>query len=234
MNLKFASLSRAGDDNKNEDCLMEPIEVGGHWWCAIADGVGSSQCGSMASKICIDWLRTNVHDSLSMSSVFRGISEDLKLRAIEHGVSLHISSTLSVLRLSGYDAFVGHVGDTRISHYRGAGVVTRTYDQTEVQLLIDEGVLSRYQARRYHRRHVILSAMSSHRPYDLYENRFYVEAGDRIMLTTDGFHQAINRRSVAQLSSTHGDFFSFFRSVEDAITHLRPSDDATCVAIEVE
>ena len=234
MNLRFASLSRAGPANNNQDCFMEPITSGDDWWCAIADGVGSSQYGAIASKICIDWLSANLSDAISMRSIFRAISDYLRTRAMEHQVHRRMSSTLSVLRLSGHDAFVGHVGDTRISQYRGGGVVTRTYDQTEVQLLIDEGVLSRYQARRYPRKHVILSAMSSHHRYELYESRFSVEKGDRILLTTDGFHQTVNRRSVAHLSSSHKDFCSFFQAIKNTVSDLTPSDDTTCLAIELE
>ena len=234
MTLRSCWLSRAGSRGDNQDLLLEPVSTGLDWWCAIADGVGTSHHGARASRFCIDAIRKTMQDELAMDTLFRAVSAYMIRRAAEIGVTDSMSTTLSVLRLSRCTAFVGHVGDTRITHYRGNGVMTRTHDQTEVQRLVDTGVLSRYQARRYPRKNVLISAMSTHSEYDLYESAFGVHVGDRILLTTDGFHQIVDRREIALLSSRHASLDLFFEGIKDSLSRRSLADDATCLAVEVE
>src|SRR3546814_5436694 len=76
---------------------------------------------------------------------------------------MRISDWSSDVCSSDLNARVGHVGDSRIYHLRGSGLVTRTKDQTEVQHLIDEGILTPERAKMYPRKNVLLSAISRDR-----------------------------------------------------------------------
>ena len=233
MILLFHSLSVAGPKGKNQDCLLEPTRNDGEWWCAIADGVGGSDLGEVASRLCIDTVRQQLVNGKTMEELFCIVADKLSEKAQSATTDQTMSSTLSILRLVGKQAFVGHVGDTRITHYRNGGVVTRTRDQTEVQQLLDDGVLTKYQARRYPRKNVILSAMSPKRSHTLFESSFDVELGDRILLTTDGFHHCLQKRTIAYLSEKGPDFRTFFQSIERELSQVVLEDDATVLAIEV-
>ena len=123
MNLSYRSLSLAGPRGHNQDCILEPTTSGADWWCAIADGVGGSRGGGVASQVCIEAVRNSIADGEVMSNLFRKVSDALLRTATADGEDVRMSSTLSVLRISGTAAFVGHVGDTRINHYRGIGVM---------------------------------------------------------------------------------------------------------------
>ena len=233
MNLRFQFVSLVGPRGDNQDQVLEPIRSGADWWCAIADGVGGSEQGGVASRMCIDAVRQSVEDDLPMRNVFAAVSEYLSENARGRSALRRMSSTLSVLRLSERAAFVGHVGDTRITHYRDSGVMARTRDQTEVQRLLDDGAISRYQARRYPRRNVLLSAMSPYTEYALYENEFAVTNGDRILLTTDGFHNHIQQGRVARMSAHCSSFVEFFQSMRRGLEGIALNDDATCLAVEI-
>ena len=233
MSLTYRSLSLPGPRGHNQDCVLEPTSSGAEWWCAIADGVGGSGAGEVASRVCIEAVRNSIEDGEAMPRLFRKVADAL-LRAAKTEVNAaRMSSTLSVLRISGTQAFVGHVGDTRISHYRGIGVMGRTRDQTEVQKLLDDGVLTKHQARRYPRKNVILSAMSPQKKFTLFENEFVVKRGDRILLTTDGFHALLQRRAVAEISSNCPAFDMFFTVIEKQLSKLSLTDDATVLALEI-
>ena len=233
MNLSYRSLSLAGPKGHNQDCILEPTTSGADWWCAIADGVGGSGGGEVASRVCIDAVRSSIADGELMSSLFSKVADALLRAATANDENVRMSSTLSVLRISGTGAFVGHVGDTRISHYRGVGVMGRTHDQTEVQKLLDDRVLTKRQALRYPRRNVILSAMSPQKEFTLFENEFSVERGDRILLTSDGFHGQLHRRAVSKISSNCAAFEMFFSAIEKQLNELSLNDDATVLAFEI-
>ncbi|WP_082617365.1 PP2C family protein-serine/threonine phosphatase [Bosea sp. Root670] len=231
--MKFHHCSLMGPKGENQDAILYPFQAGNSVWCAIADGVGSSALGGLAARSSLEVVKQASNDE-TMSDLFAKVSKKLSQIAAENPTAKSISTTLSVLRISGDQAFIGHVGDTRISHYRGAGVLGRTRDQTEVQKLLDDGVLTKNQARRYPRRNVLLSAMSAGRDYDLFETNFTVENGDRLLLTTDGFHGKLLRGQIAELSSSNLDFTTFWTSVLAAIDSVKLDDDASCLAVEIE
>ena len=229
----FQSLSLVGPRAYNQDCLLEPVSVNEDWWCAIADGVGGAEHGDVAARLCIDAVRQGVQKIECMTEVFDFVSRSLEQHADRLSLSRKMGSTLSVLHLSKKQAFVGHVGDTRISHYRGSGVMSRTRDQTEVQKLVDDGVISKYQAKRYPRRNVILSVMTPSKSYDLFEFGFTVEHGDRILLTSDGFHNQLRKGEISRISERQPSFSTFFQEIREKMSRISLSDDATCLAIEI-
>ena len=233
MPLLYRSILLAGPRGHSQDCLLEPIHTNGAWWCAIADGLGGVEQGDTASQTCIFALRRTLRSSPSMKEAYAFVSRSLAYKVKMRSLKPNMGSTLSVLKLVGFEAYVGHVGDTRITHYRGGGVMTRTHDQTEVQKLVDDGVISKYQARRYPRRNVVMSVMSPRSEYDLFVNRFTVEVGDRILLTSDGFHSQIKKGIISRISVECTAFSTFFQKIEDEILGVSLTDDASCLAIEV-
>jgi serine/threonine protein phosphatase PrpC len=232
--MKFKYYSIEGPKGENQDAVLPPFQVGECSWCAIADGVGSSAFGGLAARTSVEVVKQAADSGLRMAEVFASVRKRLSEIASEQENAKSISTTLSVLRICGSQAFVGHVGDTRISHYRGSGVMGRSKDQTEVQKLLDDGVLSKNQALRYPRRNVLLSAMSTGREYDLYEQQFTIQKGDRILLTTDGFHGKLRRRRLAELSSSRPNFDDFWNVVQDELSSEKLEDDASCLALEVD
>jgi len=231
--MKFKSFSIAGPKGNNQDAILSPLEAGGCTWCAIADGVGSSALGGLAARTSIESVQ-EISGTEDMAEVFSHIQRKLIEIAREHETSKSISTTLSILRICGERATVGHVGDTRISHYRGKGVMARTKDQTEVQKLLDDGAITKFQAARYPRRNVLLSAMSAGKEYDLQEREFDLRAGDRILLTSDGFHGKVLRRHIAQLSSHNTAFEEFWSGLQNVLSELTFEDDASCLAVEID
>ncbi len=233
MNIKYSSFSIPGPKGKSQDAFMCPMRVENEWWIAIADGVGGSVGGDVAALTCIQCVQDLAAPELKMTSLFSAVWDRLKAKASEHPELLKMSSTLTVLRLRSGEGVVGHVGDTRITHCRGSGVMARTKDQTEVQKLLDEGALSFHQAKRYPRRNVLLSAMSPAKPYSLFENRFGLLDGDRIILSTDGAHSKVTRREMVAFSEAHRQVDEFSAALEGGIKSRGIDDDATCVVVDI-
>lgn len=235
MRVAHRELSFPGPKGENQDCLLAPFEFEGDWWAAIADGMGGSKGGAIASRIGVSAVSVAVTELgyREMPQIFSNVTDRLLEAAREDAELSRMGTTLSVLRIAASRAFVGHVGDTRISHLRGQGVRARTHDQTEVQKLLDEGVITKAQAARYPRRNVLLSVMGPDRNFDLVQSDFEIEEGDRILLTSDGFHGKIMRREMAKISSSCASFEAFFEILNEKILSLSPEDDFTCLAIQV-
>jgi len=233
MRVQSASFSLAGPKGANEDAVLLPLEIDGITWSAIADGVGGLEGGAIASNGALQAVRNFVlsEPDTDFPRLFASAQSHLKRLARDNHALSQMATTLSVVKVRGTSAHVGHVGDTRIYHLRGGGIVTRTRDQTEVQRLIELGVLREAQARRYNRRNVLISVLSPEREYELYEEKFELEAGDRLILLTDGVYETIFRKELRNLSSHSPSPDVLCNSIVAELLKRELRDDATAVCI---
>jgi serine/threonine protein phosphatase PrpC len=235
MQIRDASFSYPGRKSDNEDAFFPALRIGDEWWAAVADGMGGHPGGELASSTVIGAVRSRVANGLAsdIPSLFLFAREELK-RAAESGPEYsRMGTTLSLIRLRGDTAQVGHVGDSRIYHLRSHGIVTRTVDQTEVNELVQRGILSKAAARRYPRRNVLLSVLAGDRDYDLYLSEFDVEPGDRILLVTDGVSSKLLAQEIQSISSSSKDAKSFSDGLLAELRLREPDDDHTAVCLDI-
>lgn len=213
--------------------------VGNHenlLFCAIADGVGSSTDPGLSAETVIETVKNILETSpvSSIESIFSAAKKSIveKTKSFENDVSL--KTTLSICLIENGNARVGHVGDSRIYHLRGSGLVTRTKDQTEVQHLIDEGILTPERAKMYPRKNVLLSAISSESEYTLSQGNFDVQPKDRLLFLTDGAYRELLKTEIIKLSNESTSIDSLIRKLQDQIKITGHSDDATVLGIEIE
>lgn len=233
MNFSCAKFTLSGPKGGNDDDLLEPFSNGRTTWVAVADGVGSSKNGGLAARTCLHVIKEKAAEEPDMERLFRQCSQALRKLSDDEVNLGKLSTTLTVLALRGAQATVGHTGDSRVTHFRGGGVMGRTRDQTEVQRLLDEGALSPRQAQRYPRRNVLLSSMSSEGGYELFRSEFSIEAGDRILLSTDGFHSKISRKEMAGISQSAITISDFLDQLKTIVSERGLDDDATVVGLEM-
>ncbi|MDI4632631.1 protein phosphatase 2C domain-containing protein [Pelomonas sp. V22] len=215
---------------QNFDAEAHLLSDDGDVFIAIADGVGSSQYGGDAARLAIS-TALEFSWTLKTEEIFAKVSDRIQAAAI--GNEGQWSTTLTTCRVRGKRVEVGHVGDTRLYHIRGAGLLTRTRDQTEVAKLIEEGVLTPERALRYPRRHVLLSAMSSSGTYELECSDFEVELGDRLLLLTDGLYKQVSKKEIVAASVSSESVSGFLGSLEDLLLSKGVVDDATAVCAEI-
>jgi len=231
--MKSVAFSIDGPKRTNQDRYLEPIISAGGWLAAIADGVGGRPGGEVAASEAIAAVRDSADDQTwAGAKTFTTACQRIReAEAREHKDQM--ATTMSIIRLNGPLGYVAHVGDTRIYHVRGSGIVARTQDQTEVATLLRNGVLSKAQARAYPRRNVITSYLSGGATFDLFETEFDVEPGDSFVLLTDGAYDIIKKAHIVQELQQA-------TSVEEASERFRQrlllsgvSDDSTMVLVQV-
>ncbi len=231
-----AHFSRKGKKDRNEDSLLPLFEAKDRWWAAIADGMGGRPGGEIASKTVIDAIGADIregHDS-NINQLFSRAQKALQRVASENPLFKDMGTTLSILCIEGRSAKVGHVGDSRIYHLRSEGLEDRTIDQTEVEELLQRGILTRQSARRYPRRNVLLSVLAANRPFDLYLNNFEVKGGDRLVLLTDGAHSKVLRREIRDLSLRMESPSAFCDALAQEIANRSPNDDFSAICVDVK
>ena len=186
----------------NEDAWFGREDVG--LW-AVADGMGGHRAGEVASGLIVDAL-ARVDASTSgyafLDDVRRSIEDvnrTLLARAALLAPGTIIGST--VVALLAYERHFACVwaGDSRIYLLREGRLEQLTRDHSRVQELIDQGALSREDARGHRRANVITRAVgvTDHLALDMLQGP--IHSGDVFLLCSDGLTGALEDREIAAL-----------------------------------
>lgn len=236
MKVSFSSFSVQGRERSNQDAILEPVEIGSGFWCAIADGVGGRPDGDVASALAVNSIRTYLSSAgnAAMAKVFAEVEDQFEKHPVPVENEKPMATTLSVLNFSGKSAHVGHIGDTRIYHLRNEGILRRTKDQTEVQDLLDRGVINKRQAPRYQRKNVLNGYISSGKKLLLAESSFEIENDDRIVLLTDGVYGVVSMKLVRDISVASATVTVFAEKLQAAVEEAGIVDDYSALVLSVE
>lgn len=229
--MDIASFSLAGGSKDNSDAIAHTTVPGG-FLLAIADGIGSARHGRSAARLAVE-ASVEIAGVRDISSLFAEISTRIKAAAQTDAGQWGTTLTVCIVR-GGRHAIVGHVGDTRIYHIRGKGLQSRTRDQTEVERLIQEGVLTPQRALRYPRRNILLSALSDSGEFDLQQSRFELADGDRVLLLSDGVYRQVSKRDIAALSDGHSSVTAFVDALKALLRSRGLVDDASALCAQIQ
>lgn len=194
----------------NED---EIIFDAGEGIAILADGMGGLERGEIASYTAAEV----VFSALKQASPEDRAAENLLRQAIEaaneqvlslsrQASSGAMGTTLAVWLDVGFgQCFVAHVGDSRVYRLRGQTLEQLTEDHSMVQQLINEGVLSRSEARFSSQRNIITRAIGLDTRVEI-ELRSWVRGrGDVFLLCSDGLTDMLSDNEVAGLLNDHLD-----------------------------
>lgn len=146
---------------ENEDALLVAPQVGIY---VVADGMGGHEAGRLASTMIVEELAA-VAPAASAAQLLTQCEKKIaeanrRIRtASEQRGGAVIGSTIASLLI--YHRFFACVwsGDSRIYLIRNGAITQLTRDHTEVEDLIEQGVLTRDEALRWPRRNVITRAI---------------------------------------------------------------------------
>ena len=171
----------------NEDgYLVEPQS--GLW--LVADGMGGHEAGEVASASIVSHLATM--GIASSAPDLRARFEDRlsrahsEIRALADARGATIGSTVAALLV--YDGQYACMwsGDSRIYLVRSGAIVQLSRDHTEVQELVDRGVISHSEALSWPRRNVITRAIGVSEDVQLDVEQGQILPGDVFVLGSDG------------------------------------------------
>lgn len=97
-------------------------------------------------------------------------------------------------------AYWGHVGDSRLYHFRGDTVVERTRDHSVVERLYSEGLISYEEIRSHPKRsHITQCIGSSNKPKITLGKETRLQPSDMLLLCSDGVWEALSSKQLAAL-----------------------------------
>ena len=239
LRLRFAAISDVGRVRKDN----QDAGYAGPWLLTVCDGVGGAARGDIASSTTVQQLRrldeppTPGHtpdDLLGMVSTALDRAHDRIAELVEADPAIEGTSTTATVALfDGERAAIGHVGDSRAYLLREGQISQITHDHTFVQSLIDEGRISEDEAKVHPHRNLILRAVDGVREVDPDLFLLELQAGDRLMLCSDGVCGALSEDRIADVLGTGSADYAAVELVRTAL-EAGSTDNVTCIVSDVE
>ncbi len=200
MRLRYAALSDVGKVRRDN----QDSGYAGPHLLVIADGVGGSARGDIASSTTVEELRRldapPGDDMLgALAGAIHRTHDRIADLVAENPEIEGTSSTVTAAIFDGTSFGVGHVGDSRGYLLRDGAISQITADHTFVQSLIDEGRITEDEARVHPHRNLILRAVDGvHEPEpDVFT--LEVSLGDRVLLCSDGCSGVLDDEELARI-----------------------------------
>ncbi|MCG5436594.1 PP2C family protein-serine/threonine phosphatase [Micromonospora sp. NPDC007208] len=219
----------------NQDALHA-----GTWLVAVADGMGGMAAGDLASALTID----------AVAPLDVETPEDALVAALEGGIALATSrirqavaedperqgmgTTLTALLFArtGSCLALAHVGDSRAYLFREGVLKQVTRDDTFVQMLVDQGVITPDQASSHPRRAVVTQALQGDEVSPSYAT-MVPRAGDRWLLCSDGLSNVVRPDTLTEVLSGYPDRGACAAKLIDLALHAGAPDNVTVVVADV-
>jgi protein phosphatase/serine/threonine-protein phosphatase Stp1 len=220
----------------NEDAYLNRPDLG--LW-AVADGAGGHQAGEVASAEVIAQLQT-IEPGLSAADMLQEVRARLEAahghlrdEAAKRGTGI-IMATTTVVVLARDDYFAClWAGDSPAFLLRGGSLTKITRDHSLVQEMVDGGIISESEASHHPQANVITRAVGADSEgLNLDKRTGQLQAGDRLMLCSDGLSKTLSNERLAELLAL-GDGDSAERLVMAAV-EARATDNVTAVTIDFD
>jgi serine/threonine protein phosphatase PrpC len=126
----------------------------------------------------------------------------IKLTAITSEEEPH--STLAAFMVSpSLECHVAHAGDSRVYHFRGSRLASRTIDHSYVQRLVNEGQLSEDEAQSHPQSNLLTGCLGTVQDPPLSVSTIgRLEPGDSVMCCSDGLWHYFSSQEFGQMLDT--------------------------------
>lgn len=229
-----AVISEVGRRENNEDAVFASPRL-----IAVADGVGGAAAGEVASMLAILKMI-----ALEKRRIERPLEQELYDAVLDANAVIAFATfyeprhagmgtTLTAVVLSNDGEYViANVGDSRTYLLRDGHLRRLTRDDSLVQGLIDQGVLSELEARRHPQRSVVLEALDGvERPLAPVQ-KLHARAHDRLLLCSDGLSDYVSDSEIAEVLRNADTSVAVRQLVDLALDHGSP-DNITAVIADI-
>jgi len=221
----------------NEDALLVG-EGEDETLFVVADGIGGFEAGEVASSIAVEVLK-----DLQPDEPFRAAIRAANRRIVAAGRGDEklsgMGTTVVAIRFGGTQrepvAEVAHVGDSRAYLMRGGDMRPITEDHSLVAELVRSGDLTRDQAAEHPQKNLITRALGADEEVDVDTAIVPVEAGDRILLCSDGLSDMVSEAGISEiLAEFQDDPEKTARGLLSAALDAGGNDNITVVVVDVK
>lgn len=242
--MKIAAITDIGScRQENQDNYCAQQLAGGTAWGIVCDGMGGVNGGRIAARIATDTMQQ--YFARQMRALQPGAEKGFIMRGFDvtnRAVYEKATSDPEMLGMgtTGVCAYAGngyahivHAGDSRAYLYHEGELRQITRDHSMVQQLVDSGQITREQAALHPQKNLITRALGVAANIVPEYNRCEIEAGDILLLCTDGLTNMIPDSEIAHILK-EVPFFDATSILVDRALQAGGQDNITVLLMGVE
>jgi PPM family protein phosphatase len=189
----------------NEDAVGIYQHRRGYFF-SIADGVGGGEAGELisefATKFMLATFDKNVRYDLDWNDIYREALKNVNnavRRFARVSAYATAGSTLTAITVKGWDAWVCHVGDSRLYYYNSHTLRQITTDHSSIQKVADDRPNPDGTQRRPVERSVLDRAIGKRDDISPDIIPLRLQPGDKLLLCSDGLNERIKLDELQRL-----------------------------------
>ena len=233
----------------NQDAyLLRQKEKNGKLYllAVVCDGMGGLKKGEIASHYIVEvlkqWFDETLFDGLetmgidmieqNLIDLIRRINQNLLLMSRRMEETKSMGSTLTLLFVEEHEFFVLNVGDSRTYWFdRDRKFVTT--DHTLAELELRAGHLTKEQAKKDPRRHILIQCVGVTKDIriDCYKGR--LNPGMEFLLCTDGFYGLLEEEEIYQVEASKEQIKEWVQKCFQKVKRRGELDNLYCVIVKV-
>ena len=210
----------------------------------VADGMGGHAAGEVASKMTVEGIVQSLNDQGKESSKLEGnafgvflgkVLEDVNQdvwQAAQESDKRGMGTTCTLVAIRGDQLFLAHIGDSRAYLLRDGELHQVSKDHSWVEDAVDQGVITREQARVHPNRNVITRAIGLDQQPQIDTSVMPLADGDLLLLCSDGLNSMIPDEDIHRIL-TSSDPEDVCQALIDAANDQGGHDNTTVVVATV-
>ncbi|MDX1519414.1 MAG: protein phosphatase 2C domain-containing protein, partial [Gammaproteobacteria bacterium] len=219
-----------------EDSLLERPEMG--LWL-VADGMGGHSAGDVASQMIVDNLK-KIHEGISLDRYIDDVedrllkvNEKLLQKSRETTKRNTIGSTVVVMiAYLNYCVYLW-AGDSRLYRLRKGILRQMTTDHSQVELYVEQGLISREEAAVHPHGNMITRAVGATDELYLDMDIQTMQAGDRYLLCSDGLTKHLVDFEIEDILKEEEDTEETCKVLIDLTLERGAGDNVTAIVVDV-
>lgn len=225
--------------NSNQDAMRYGLLGDGVSYAVVCDGMGGANGGNVASNIAVDIIAKRICEAYAdehpprstanlLASAMAAANIEIFERAKAEPEYEGMGTTVVAVIVSGKDAYISHVGDSRLYLYRDNALQQITRDHSVVQEMIESGQLTEEQARTHPRKHFITRALGVSAMEEGEYDEIELAPNDKLLLCTDGLTNMVDDATLANLLADNANIDILLQAALD----VGGTDNITAVLLE--
>ena len=174
----------------------------------VADGMGGHRGGATASRLAAETVKSQYLESESddVAGSLRQALARANARVFAEAQTnpdlRGMGTTTSVLAARRHQAWLAHVGDSRIYLVRNDSIKQLTDDHSLVATMVREGLLTSQEAETHPRRNVLQRSIGVAEDVDVdVRGPIDLQPGDVFILCSDGLHGLVKEPEIKEIAS---------------------------------
>ncbi len=238
--MKISSATSVGKIRAvNEDAFfVSPPDESGSLLAVVADGMGGHNAGEVASSEAINVIKDvfpdNEHDAKQMLiEAINSANSTIYNMSLDKQTLYGMGTTITACVISGDKVTAAQVGDSRLYLIRDGMIIQITKDHSLVEMLIDNGSITKEDAKHHPQKNVITRAIGTDKEVsaDIYE--FSICEGDIILLCSDGLVNMVEDEKILSVITRSKAFEETADKLVKEAENAGGSDNITVILIKL-